>query len=101
MAWRGVKMGGSLKWLSYEIDFNKVVENWQTLALIRAAAGFWIFRRHLWFLIEIKHLLSGKCQNHAITYVIRLILYLYSRQAFLTNAVSFYEQPIGGSVCFV
>ncbi len=29
--------------------------------ITRAAAGFWIFQRHLWFLVEIKHLLSGKC----------------------------------------
>ncbi len=36
-----------------------------------------------------------------ITYVIRLFLYLYSRQAFLTEAVSFYKQPIRGSVGFV
>ncbi len=35
------------------------------MALIRAAAGFWIFRRLLCFLVEIKHLLSGKCQKHA------------------------------------
>ncbi len=38
----------SLKWQSYEIDFENVDENWQILALIRAAAVFWIFRRHLW-----------------------------------------------------
>jgi hypothetical protein len=25
------------------------------------AARFWIFQRHLKFLVEIKHLLSGKC----------------------------------------
>ncbi len=30
----------SLKGLSYEIDFENVDENWQILALIRAAAGF-------------------------------------------------------------
>ncbi len=52
---------GSLKGLSHEIDFDNVDENWQMLALTRTAAGFWIFRRHLWFLVEIKHLLSGKC----------------------------------------
>ncbi len=51
----------ALKVLSHEIDFDNVDENWQMLALIRAAAGFWIFWRHLWFLVEIKHLLSGKC----------------------------------------
>ncbi len=34
-----------LKVLSYEIDFENVDENWQILAFIRAAAGFWIFRR--------------------------------------------------------
>ncbi len=50
-----------LKGLSYEIDFENVDENWQILALTRAAAGFWIFQRHLWFLVEIKHLFSGKC----------------------------------------
>ncbi len=36
-----------------------------------------------------------------IAYVIRLFLYLYSRQAFLTKVVSFYKQPIRGSVDFV
>jgi hypothetical protein len=35
----------SLKGLSHEIDFKNVVENGQILALIRAAAGFLIFRR--------------------------------------------------------
>jgi hypothetical protein len=30
-----------LKGLSYEIDFENVDENWQILALTRAAAGFW------------------------------------------------------------
>ncbi len=50
-----------LKGLSHEMDFNNVDENWQMLALLSAAAGFWIFRMPLWFLIEIKHLLSGKC----------------------------------------
>jgi hypothetical protein len=54
-----------LKGLSPEIDFQNVDKNWQILALIRAAASFWIFRRNLWFLVEIKHLLSGKCWNHA------------------------------------
>ncbi len=51
----------TLKGLSHEIDFKNVDENGQIFALIRAAAGFWIFRRHLWFLVEIKHILSGKC----------------------------------------
>ncbi len=50
-----------LKGLSHEIDFYNVDENLQMLALIRAAAGLWIFWRHLWFLVEIKHVLSGKC----------------------------------------
>ncbi len=50
-----------LKGLSYEKDFENVDENWQILALTRAAAGFWIFQRHLWFLVEIKHVLSDKC----------------------------------------
>jgi hypothetical protein len=36
-----------LKGLSHEIDFKNVVENGQILALIRAAAGFLIFRRLL------------------------------------------------------
>ncbi len=45
----------SLKGLSHEIDFKNVVENGHILALLRAAAGFWIFRRLLWFLVEIKH----------------------------------------------
>ncbi len=51
----------TLKGLSHEIDFKNVDENWQILALTRAAAGYWIFQWHLWFLVEIKHLLSGKC----------------------------------------
>ncbi len=51
----------SLKGLSYEIDFENVDQNWQILALTKAAAGFWIFQRYLWFLVEIKHILSGKC----------------------------------------
>jgi hypothetical protein len=42
-----------LKGLSYEIDLKNVDENWQILALTRAAAGFWIFQRHLRFLVEI------------------------------------------------
>ncbi len=36
-----------------------------------------------------------------IAYVIRLFLYLYPRQAFLTEAVLFYKEPIRGSVGFV
>ncbi len=42
----------SLKGLSHEMDFENVDEDWQTLVLIRAAAGFWIFWRHLWFFVE-------------------------------------------------
>ncbi len=34
-----------LKGLSHEIDFKNVDENGQILALLRAAAGFWIFQR--------------------------------------------------------
>ncbi len=41
----------TLKGLSHEIDFKNVDENGQILALTRAAAGFWIFRRLLWFLV--------------------------------------------------
>ncbi len=33
----------TLKGLSHEIDFKNVDENGQILALLRAAAGFWIF----------------------------------------------------------
>ncbi len=51
----------SLKGLSHEIDFKIVDENGQILTLIRAAAGFWIFCRLLWFLVEIKHQFPGKC----------------------------------------
>jgi hypothetical protein len=36
-----------------------------------------------------------------IAYVVQLILYLGSRQAFRSNAVPFYEQPIRGIICFV
>ncbi len=55
------KIFQTLKGLSHEIDFKNVVKNGQILALIRAAAGFWIFRRLLWFLVEIKHQFPGKC----------------------------------------
>ncbi len=50
-----------LKGLSHEIDFDNIAKNWRMLAFISAAAGFLIFRRHLWFLVERKHPLSGKC----------------------------------------
>ncbi len=50
-----------LKGLSHEIDFKNVDAKWQILALIRVAAGFWIFQTYLWFFVEIKPLLSGKC----------------------------------------
>ncbi len=36
-----------------------------------------------------------------IAYIIRLFLYLYFRQAFLTKVVLFFKQPIRGSVGFV
>jgi hypothetical protein len=52
----------SLKGLSYEIDFENIDKNWEIVALIRAAAGFLrIFRRHIRFFVEIKHLLTDKC----------------------------------------
>ncbi len=50
-----------LKGLSHEIDFDNIDKNWGMLALISAAAGFWLFWRRLWFLVEIKHPLSGTC----------------------------------------
>jgi hypothetical protein len=37
----GFRKCDALKGLSYEIDFENVDENWQILALTRAAAGFW------------------------------------------------------------
>ncbi len=82
----------TLKGLSYEIDFENVDENWQILALTRAAAGFWIFQRHLWFLVEKNILFPVNAKITPKAYVIRLFLYLYSRQAFLTKVVSFYKQ---------
>ncbi len=48
----------------HKTDFDNIDKNWRTLALISAVAGFWILRMHLWFLVEIKHPLSGKCYNH-------------------------------------
>ncbi len=45
--WISISFDGGLKGLSYEIDFKNVDENWQILALTRAAAGFWIFQKHL------------------------------------------------------
>ncbi len=55
----------ALKGLSHKIDFKNVDENEQILALTRAAAGFWMFRRLLWFLVEMKHQFPGKCLNDA------------------------------------
>ncbi len=45
--WTTIYTVPDLKGLSHEIDFKNVVENGQILALIRAAAGFLIFRRLL------------------------------------------------------
>ncbi len=72
--------------------FRKCWRSWQILALTRPAAGFWIYQRYLWFLIPV----NAKMAPTA--YVIRLFLYLYSRKAFFTEVVSFYKQPIRGSV---
>ncbi len=36
-----------LKGLSHEIDFDNIDKNRRMLALISAAAGFWIFQMHL------------------------------------------------------
>ncbi len=55
----GEKFNCYLQGLSHEIDFKNVDENGHILALLRAAAGFWIFRRLLWFLVEIKHQFPG------------------------------------------
>jgi hypothetical protein len=49
------------KGLSHEIDFDNIAKNWRILVFISAAAGVWILRRHLWFLVQIKHPLCGKC----------------------------------------
>ncbi len=55
--WRRISHAWApLKGQTYEIDFENVDKNWQILALTRAPAGCWIFQRHLWFLVEIKHL---------------------------------------------
>jgi hypothetical protein len=63
---------------------------------------FWFFRRDLWFLVEIKNILSGKCENHpdSLCNPINLVTELKAKP-FLPMNVSFYEQPIRGSVCFV
>ncbi len=82
--------------MSYEIEFENVYENWQILALTRAAAGFWIF---FWLKENIFFPVNAKMTP--IAYVVRLFLYLYSRQAFLTVVVLFYKQPIRGSIGFV
>ncbi len=94
------RVKASLKGLSYEIDFENVDENWQILALVMAAAGSWIFRRYLCFLVEIKHPVNA--QITPIAYVIRLILGLYSRQAcqcrFMGNqseAATVFCKPMG------
>ncbi len=44
---------------------------------------------------------SVNAKTTPIAYVIRLILYLDSRQAYCTDALMFYEQPIRGSIRFV
>ncbi len=80
-----------LKGLSHEIDFKNVDENGQILALKRAAAGFWIFWGLLWFLVEINISFPLNAKITPIAYVVRLILYLSSWQAFRSNAVLIYE----------
>ncbi len=70
-----------LKGLSHEIDFKNVVKNGQILALIRAAAGFLIFRRLLWFLDEINISVPVNAKITPLTCVLRLTLYLNFRQA--------------------
>ncbi len=81
----------TLKGLSHEIDFDNFDKNWRMLSLISTAASFWIFWRRLWFLVEIKHPLPVNAKITPIAAVVRLILYLNSRQAFQTNADPFYE----------
>ncbi len=97
---KGGQANGFLKGLSSEIDFENVDKNWQILAFIRAAAGFWIFQRYLWFLVEINIFYPVNAKIMPIAYVIRLILELYSRQAWQCCFMT-YEQPIRGSVYFV
>jgi hypothetical protein len=44
--------------------YSAIVSLFKGNVTILAAAGFWIFRRHLRLLVDIEHLLSGKCYNH-------------------------------------
>ncbi len=98
-----------LKGLSHEIDFNNAEENWQMLALISAAAGFWLFRRPLSFLVEIKHLLSAKFQNHrdSCCYPINFFnwtpstLFILMQCRFMSNQseeASILRKPIGAKL---
>ncbi len=48
---QAVNLYANLKGLSHDIDFDNVDENWQMFALTSATDGFWIFQRHLWFLL--------------------------------------------------
>ncbi len=58
-----------------------------------------------WFLnfseVELNVFFPVNAKITLIAYVIRLIFYLNSRRAFLTKVVSFYKQPIRGSIGFV
>jgi hypothetical protein len=84
-----------LKGLSYEIDFENVDENFQMFALIRAAAGLWIFRRHLLFLVDINIFFPVNAKITPIAFVIRLILKLNSQQAFQKwSDVSFFQAEL-------
>jgi hypothetical protein len=58
----------------------------------RGISDFWL-KQNIFFSVNAK--------MTPIAYVVWLFLYLYSRQAFLTEVVLFYKQPIRGNVGFV
>ncbi len=90
-----------LKGLSYEIDFENVDENWQILALTGPRLVFEFFRGTSDFWLKENIFFPINTKMTPIANVVRLFLYLYSRQAFLTEVASFYKQPIRGSLGFV
>ncbi len=81
----------SIKETVLQDRFRKCWLKFTDLGLKKGRGWFFNFSRHLWFLVAIKHLLSGKCLCNPINFVSRLPTSLSS------NVVSFFEQPIRGN----
>jgi hypothetical protein len=71
----------NLKGLSHEIDFKNVVENGQILALIRARLVFEFFGGCSDFYLKLNISFPVNAKITPLAHVLRLTLYLNSRQA--------------------